>query len=179
MNKTVKITFCSIVTALSVAVMFLSGLIPIATIAIAALVGCFTIPVVAQCSVKWGFAVYTMTAILSFFFVVDKETVLFYVLFFGYYPVIYGMLSRIKNNVLRYIAKLGIFNVAVLIEGLIATYILLLPIEDVGILGKYTIAVIWVLANIVFFMFDYSLRGIIGMYYYRLHSVIKKTFKIQ
>ena len=41
-----KVAFCGIVAALSAVLMFLTGLVPVATLAIPAIAGCLLIPVV-------------------------------------------------------------------------------------------------------------------------------------
>ena len=81
-----KVAFCGIVAALSAVLMFLTGLVPVATLAIPAIAGCLLIPVVVESGLSWGFGVYAVCSVLSFLLAADREAALFYVLFFGYYP---------------------------------------------------------------------------------------------
>lgn len=179
MKYTVKIAFCGIVSALGVAVLFLTGAVPVATIAMPAVAGCLIIPIVAECGAKWGGGVFLITAILSFFLSTDREAFLIYVLFFGYYPALYAVLDRIKNKAGRYVLKLLIFNIAVVAETLIATYILGVPIEMISFLGAFTPVVLLVLANAVFVLYDYALKGLILTYLHRLHPTARRILKIK
>ena len=46
-SKTSKVALCGVIAALSVVVLFLTGVVPVATIALPAVAGCFLIAVVA------------------------------------------------------------------------------------------------------------------------------------
>ena len=64
----------------------------------------------------------------GFLLVPDREAFLFYALFFGYYPVLYAPLGRIQSRVLRYGAKLLVFNAAAVLEVLLSVYVLGIPL---------------------------------------------------
>lgn len=51
-----------------------------------------TIAIVAETNVRYGFAVYCVVSVLADFADTDREAILFYILFFGYYPTLYGLL---------------------------------------------------------------------------------------
>ena len=74
-RNTQKIALCGVVAALSVVVLFLTGIIPVATIALPAVAGCFLIAVVAEIGVRHGFAVYAAVSLLSALIVPDREAV--------------------------------------------------------------------------------------------------------
>ncbi|MEG1426377.1 MAG: hypothetical protein RSC76_01680 [Oscillospiraceae bacterium] len=183
MKQTVKVAFSGIFAALGVVILFLTGVIPVATIALPALAGCILIPVVAECGEKWGFGVFAATAILSFFLAGDREAVLIYALFFGYYPVLYAVLDKIRSKGIRYAVKLMIFNIAAVSEVLIATYIFGIPLENFsfsnGFLGILIPIAFLLLANLVFVVYDYALKGIIFTYFARLHKTAKKFLNIK
>lgn len=177
MKNTVKVTFCGVIAALGVVIMFLSGIIPIASIALPALAGCMLIPVVAECGEKWGFAVFAVTAAVSFFISADKEAFLIYTLFFGYYPVLYGTLDRIKSKYLKYALKLVVFNIAAVSDVLIITFVFGIPFESIEILGDFAPWVLLILANAVFVVYDFALKGVIFTYFQRLHRTAQKILR--
>ena len=177
MKNTLKIAFCGVIAALSVVIMFLTGVVPIATIAIPALAGCFIIPVVAECNVKWGAGVFCVVALLSFFLATDREAFLIYLLFFGYYPVLYAVLDKVKNKVLKYAIKLIIFNIAAVCEVLIVTFVFGIPFETISFLGPFTAVVLLIIANLTFILYDYALKGLIIMYFAKLHKTAARLLK--
>lgn len=178
MNKpSVKVAFCGIIAAVSVIVMMLTGLVPIASIALPAIAGCLLIPVVAEFGAKWGFGVFAVCALVSLIMVPDREAMLFYILFFGYYPVLYAVLNRINSKVLRYIVKFVIFNAAFLLELWLSVKVLGIPFEEIEILGKFTLAVFLILGNLMFFIYDYAMNGLVLMYIRRFRDKIIKIFR--
>lgn len=169
-----KVALCGILAALSTAVMFLTGIIPIATIALPAIAGCLLIPIVAEIGTAWGFGAYVVCGVLSFLLAPDREAALFYVLFFGYYPVLVGVLGRIKSRVPRGAAKFLVFNCAVVAETLLSIYVLGIPLENIGVLGKATPAVLLLLANVVFVLYDRALGGLISLYFSKFHGKVRR-----
>lgn len=176
-SNTSRIALCGVIAALSVVVMFMTGVIPIATFALPAIAGCFLIAVVAETSVRYGFAVYLVVSILSALIVPDREAALLYVIFFGYYPVLYGVLSRIRSKALRWIVKLLVFNSAMIAETILAFYLFSLPMEELMPFGWITIPIMLVLLNAMFILYDLSMNGLIVMYIRRLHPVVQKYLR--
>lgn len=176
-KNTSKIAFCGVMAALSVVIMFLTGLVPIATIAVPAIAGCLLIPVVTECGIKSGWAVFAVVGLLSFFLATDREAFLIYILFFGYYPVLFANLDRIKNKGLKIAAKYAIFNFACVAEVLLAAWLFNIPFEFVDGLGVLTPVVLLVAANVVFYLYDRALPGLILMYYHKFHNMVQKTFR--
>lgn len=172
-----KIALCGVLAALSAVIMFLTGLIPIATIALPAVAGCVLIPIVAELGVKWGFAEYAVCSLVALLLTPDREAALFYIFFFGYYPVLVGVLGNIKNNTLQTAAKYAIFNAAVIIETLMSIYVLGIPWENIGFLGRLTPVVLLVCANVMFYLYDRALRGLIAVYFVKFHDKLRRLLK--
>ena len=177
MKQSMKLAFCGVIAALSTVLMFLTGLAPTATLALPAIAGCLLIPVVVEAGLAWGAGVYGVCCVLSFLLAPDREAFLFYLLFFGYYPVLYAVLGRLRGRVLRYVAKLLVFNAAVALEVLLSVYVLGVPMESFFILGWIGPVVMWLLANAVFILYDLALDGLILQYYRRLHPRLGKLLK--
>lgn len=177
MKSSVKIAFCGMIAALSVALMFLTGIFPMATVALPALAGCLLIPVVAELGKAWGMGVYAVCGVLSFLLAPDREAVLIYLLFFGYYPALFPVLSRLKNRVLRWAAKLAAFNLALAVEALLVFYVLQMPLEEIGFLGGATPVVLVLLANVMFVLYDRVLERVIALYLQRLHGRVRKLLQ--
>ncbi len=177
MKQSGKIAFCGAVAALGTVLMLLQGMVPVASIAIPALAGCFLIPVVVEAGVPWAFGTYGVTAVLAMLVAPDREAALIYLLFFGYYPALYAVLGRIRRKPPRYVAKFAVFNAACIAEALLSLYALGIPLESVAFLGRYTPVVLLVLANIVFFVYDLALDGLIAAYLRRGHPQVSKILK--
>ncbi len=174
-GNTAKTALCGMVSALSLALMMFEGLIQVASIAMPAIAGCLLIPIVAEAGLGWAFGSYGATAALCLLLAPDKEAALIYLLFFGYYPAVLG---RIKNAVLRWGAKLLVFNGAAVGEVLLATYVLGIPWEDIPFLPMpWGMTALLALANVVFVLYEFTLAGLIREYYRRMHGKLSKYFK--
>lgn len=173
MKRSVKIALCGVMAALSVAVMFCTGLLPTATIALPGLAGCFLIPVVAELGFRWGFGTYAVCGVLSFLLVPDREAALFYLLFLGYYPVLYGVLAKIKNKAARWAIKLLLVNAAAGLEVALSFFLLHIPVETGGLM-----AAVWLGLNAVFFLYDMAVRQLIDLYFAKLRPRLQKAFRV-
>lgn len=177
MKKTGILALCGVITALSVVLMVLEGLVSIASIAIPALAGCLLIPIVAEAGMGYAFASYGATGVLSLLLVPDREAALIYLLFFGYYPILFAALSKIKHPVPRWGAKLALFNGAAVAEAMLAIYVLGAPAESftrLPFVGAYGPAVLLGLANLVFILYDFALAGLISQYYRRFRQILAR-----
>ena len=179
MKQSMKIPFCGMIAALSTVVMFLTGLIPVATLALPALAGCFLIPVVGEIGVPWGFGVYAVCAVLSFLLAPDREAALCYLLFFGYYPVLTALFGRVQNRALRVMLKLLLFNAAAVSEGLLTIYVLGIPWESMGFLGDAGIPLLLLMANVMFLLYDRALGGLIVLYFRKFRTPVRRLLKLK
>ncbi len=177
LKNTIKVAFCGVMAALSTVVMFLTGVFPTVTIAFPAVAGCLLVPVVAEFGRVWGLGTYLVCCVLSFLLAPDREAALIYTLFFGYYPVLLPVLEQIGNRVLKWAAKILLFNAMCLAETALSIYVLGIPWENIGILGKATPVVLLVLANAVFLLYDRALKGLIAVYFQKLHSRVSRALR--
>ena len=177
MSRTFQITFSGIVAALSTVVMLLAGIIPIATYALPALAGVFTIAIVIELNVGWAFAVYAVTGAISAFAVADKEAALLYILFLGYYPIVKALIERIKNKIVQFVLKFALFNAAAVGAYFLAMWLLQLPEDAFVIFGVHLPWVLLILGNAVFVIYDFALSGLVVLYVKRLHPMFSRWMK--
>ena len=110
-----KIALCGVLSALSVVLLLVGNVLQIGTYAAPMLASFLLIPVLEDYGKKYALLLYAVVSLLSLFLVPDKELVLFYVLVLGYYPVLRVRLNNIRRGVLRWVAKFGCFNAAVVV----------------------------------------------------------------
>lgn len=189
MNNTVKLALTSVITALSLVIMFMTGLLPVMTYALPALSGMLITFVVIEISKSWAVYTYVAVSILSIIVVPDKEAAVIYALFLGYYPIIksviektalkkYGTKSRKNVKLLEWIIKLLIFNIAI-----IAAYAIIInvffPVEDMELFGKYTMIIMLVLGNAAFILYDIALTKLITLYMIKYRKLFFSKLKIK
>ena len=141
-RKSLRVAYCGMTAALSVALMLLGGVIPAATYAVPLLCGLLLLPVLLEFDVKAAWSTYAAAALIALLMDFDKEAAFFYI-FLGYYPIVKWRLDRIKNKYRRTAAKLLLFAAAMgLMYGLLA---LLFP--TAAFLAEFRAMGLWMLAG--------------------------------
>lgn len=177
MKKSIKAAVGGMCTALSVVLMFLGGVLYIFTYAVPMLLGILMTMLKKTFGNSTALSVYAATSILSFILVSEKECVLMYVLFFGYYPVLKPCLERVKPKAVSVLLKFLIFNIAVLVIEIISVYVFGIPFFEDGVFSKTILILFAVLMNITFFMYEFMLKYYLLVYERKLEKRILKLLK--
>ena len=175
MKKSRKMALTGMLCALAVVIMMLGGVIPLATFCCPALAGLMMIPVFVECGEKLSWCAYAAIAALSLILCPDKEAALL-LAFIGYYPILRWRLDQLRSSLLRVVAKLGVFNLAVL--AMYALSILVLQMDQ--ILREYqemglalTIACLLV-GNVTLLLYDRLIAIMTALYVNRLRGRLMK-----
>ena len=175
MKKSRKMALTGMLCALAVVLMMLGGVIPLATFCCPALAGLMLIPVFVECGEKLSWCAYAAIAALSLILCPDKEAALL-LAFIGYYPILRWRLDQLRSRLLRVVAKLGVFNQAVL--AMYALSILVLQMDQ--ILREYqemglalTVACLLV-GNVTMLLYDRLIAIMTALYVNRLRGRLMK-----
>ena len=176
MKNSVKIAVCGISTALSVVLLFLGGVMPL-FIYIMPMASSFIMIMLRKTfGVSDAMITYVATSLLSFILVPNRECMLMYVMFFGFYPILFPRLAKIKNGFLRGFVKFLIFNIMVALVQLVLIYVFGIPFteENTGVI----LIVIFVLSMyLLFVIYDIVVKLMYIVYERKLEKKIKKYFK--
>ena len=120
---------------------------------------------------------YVSTGLLSFFLVPDKECMLMYVLFFGYYTIVRQWIGRLRPRSVALAAECLLFNAALAAVNLLLVYVFAIPMDAVSS-NKWFLVGFWLAMNLLFFLYE-RLLGVAELLYARkiekrLRSVFKK-----
>ena len=164
-KKSTQVAMGGIASALCLLLMLLT-IIPIATYTMPALAGMVLIVVVIENGYSTAWMVYAAVGFLPLFICPDKEAAMLFVGFFGYYPVLKGKLEKIRVRLVEYLVKFVVFNVAMIANYLIIIYLFGIQdvLEEVGPLGQYSVLLLLLMGNVVFFIYDVALSRIITAY---------------
>ena len=175
MKRSKKMALTGMLCALAVVLMMLGGVIPLATFCCPALAGLMLIPVFVECGEKLSWCAYAAIAALSLILCPDKEAALL-LAFIGYYPILRWRLDQLRSRLLRVVAKLGVFNLAVL--AMYALSILVLQMDQ--ILREYqemglalTVACLLV-GNVTLLLYDRLIAIMTALYVNRLRGRLMK-----
>ena len=135
------------------------------------------IMIVIEMGARWAWPTFAVVAILSVFFVPDKQAALLYVIFFGYYPILKALIERLKNKIVQWVLKYAVFNAAIVSAYFIAIYLLNIPADSLSLFGVSLPWVFWIAGNVIFFIYDIAITGVVAFYIKQLHKVFRKWFQ--
>lgn len=179
MNQSMRLAFCSMVTAVSVVVLFLTGVVPIGKYALPALAGLLLIAVVVELGFRWAWSVYAAVSLLSALLAADKEAVLCYVLILGCYPIIKAAIEKRTKKAVGFLLKFAFFNAAAILEFYIAVLLLNVPRDSFEVFGVNAPWLFLLAGNVVFAIYDYAASLLVTGYYRKFHAAVNKWLHIQ
>lgn len=155
-KKCTQIAIGGVFSALSLLLMFLTGLIPFATYALPAIAGAMLIAVLHENGRSTAFLVYVSVSVLSMFIVPDREAAVMFVLLFGYYPIARELIEKLKIKLVRWVVKLALFNIAIISSFLVMIFIFGMKevLSDMSDWGKYSALAFLLVGNIIFIAYD-------------------------
>lgn len=106
-----RTALCGLLAAVSVVVLMLGGLIPVALYACPILAMAALLPIREEFGRSAALTTYAAVSILAVLLVADKELALLYV-FFGWYVPLQPLLDRLRPRLLRAAVKLALGNLA-------------------------------------------------------------------
>ena len=164
---------CAVVAALETVMMLLTGLTRVGTYALPCFAGMLTIVIVMEYRCKWAFAVYAVTALLSFFLSADKEAVAFFIALFGYYPILKNILEKnISNRFVQYLIKFAVFNAAAVGCFYITMLLLSVSPDEYTLFGVYIPLAFLAVGNVFFLLYDLSINVFVRFYVQRLRGAL-------
>lgn len=181
MGKQIRsLTLCSVLAALGVVMLYLGSLIEVMDLTTVFLASFLVVVVILELKAPWHFLLWAVTSLLSLLLLPNKFCAFEYAIFGGLYPILkfyYEKCSRTLANVLKILSFNVLFFVAVLV------FIYLFGLEEVTlpVIGTATpvmyVAVMAVLANVVFVLYDILLTRFIIIYEQKYRKRLKRIFK--
>ena len=158
-------------TALGVIFLGIGALLEVLDISMAVVASFCVIIAVIEYNKGTPWMVYAAISILSFLLVPNKLPAIFFTLFFGFYPILKGILEA-RPKVICWLLKEIIFNVS--LAAIIVIYMTLF-FQNVTppIPLHWLIVIAVVLCEIVFVLYDFALTRIISFYVIKLRKKLK------
>ena len=174
MKTSVKVSLGGVIAALSLALMFMSALIPFGTFAFPTFAGMLLVVMVIEIGYPYALAVYVATAVLSFLLVPDKEAALVYASFFGFYPVV----KSLPNKIVQYIVKFLLFNACMIAYFFIGVKLLSIPEDSFSVFGLNIPLLFLLLGNLYFFIYDICVTRLVIIYLQKWRHKLNKNTKL-
>lgn len=163
------LAFGGICTALSLVCLFLGGVISINTFALMALASVFTGVMYIEGGIRYSVLTFIAVSLLAFVLPVDKMCFIYYIGFFGYYPIAKGLIERLSKLTFEILIKTVLFAVV----SFAGVYIIcrVMGISISNFLPWQAIALAGIIA---FHIYDYALSVFFAFYEKRIREKIKR-----
>ena len=168
MKNSRTIALAAILSALSVALLFIGSASQIMDLSCAAMASIIVVYAVIELKGVWPYLIYAVTSLISLLILPDKFASVIYFLFAGYYPMLKLLFEKMRKPVVEWILKLVVFNAA--ISGIIWVSLQFLYLEEEGVAFTW---IVYAVSNAVFILFDIALTRLISAYL----AVWRKRFK--
>ena len=171
MKSSRRMALTGVLCALAVVVMMMGGLIPLATFCCPAIAALVLIPIFVECGEKTAWAAWAAVAMLGLMLCPDKEAALLFV-FIGYYPILRWRLEQIRRAPVRLLAKLGVFNLAVVAMYALCIFVFRLEqvLSDYREMGLMLTAACLLIGNFTLLLYDRLLGVLTRLYVERLRG---------
>ncbi len=172
-QRTMRVAFCGMMTALSVVLMLLGGLIPVLLYISPLVAGLLLLAVLMEYGRKAAWLTWLAAALCVLIIGVDKEAAFFYV-FVGYYPILkWDIDRRISGRWLRFAVKTLLFTGATGLMYLLLSLLFpaLMLTEEFG--GLWMTVLFVLLLNACLLMYDRTLVSIAVMYDRKLRPKLR------
>ena len=170
----VKVAIGGVLSAMALVLMMLTGVFPFGTYAFPVIAGVMLIAIYLEFGFKWSMLVYGVISIMSVLFVADKEAALFFLLLFGYYPVVKSYIERLKSKITQYIIKLSIFNAAAVSVYFLLLLVFGMPADSFELFGVNIPLVFLIVGNFVFLIYDFAINVFVAQYLQKYRKILFK-----
>ena len=172
-----RVALCGILTALAVAWMLAAGFFGVLTYAAPMVAGGLLIVPVKEYGSGTALTMFAAVSLLSLILVTDKELALFYVLLFGYYPILQPLINRLSRRPIRMLLKGLVFNAGGLLAMGLAAYVFRIPLWD-GARPAWPLLVGFAAAaNVCFALYDRALLQFFTLYDVKICVWLHKLFR--
>lgn len=184
LSTAAKTAIGGMVVALSV-VILLPTAFEILVYALPAMAGMLTMVCVIELGKSWSLGVYFATSTIGLLLVPNKEAVVMYVAFFGYYPIVKALLESKLPKLPEYIIKFAVFNASVLLAYILLIKVFGMPFDEVmGISdnaswSRLAVPIMLGMGNVVFIVFDLALTRVATAYLAVWQRRFKKMFRFK
>lgn len=171
MSKEIKkITLSSIFSGLTVALIIVGSLFELLDLTCAAF-GALTVYIsMLEIKGKYPFLIYLTASVLSLILIPLSTATLYYVAFFGYYPILRYRLRKLKKVFSKLIC-FGLFNFTMILLYLLFKAAFALQNEP-----YVMYLVLLITANVFFLCFDFALDVFAYIYIKKIRPKLKKHF---
>ena len=165
-----KLAFGAILTALSVALLWIGSIVPTGRIALVAMASLLPAAAVLHSGLPLSFLVYAASALLALLILPDKTCAVAYALVLGWYGPVKSIIERLDRLVLEWVIKIVLFAIVACVFYFVFTAMFLSLISLTAMPFAWLVIPVLLTA---FVLYDVAFTGLIAMYQDRVAKHIR------
>lgn len=171
-NRSRKVALGGVCAALALVVMLVGVFLPLSTFSAPILASLLLVPLTVELGGRTTLICYGAVAALSLLLIPDREVVLLFLLLTGYYPVIQPRFLKITIKPLRYVFKLLLFNISIVITYLILLFLFVSPSvqQEFAENAPWFLVLTLIVANVLFILYDILIDKVRIIYVYQFRK---------
>ena len=183
-HKTKKLTASALLAALGVALLFLGSFIETLDLTVACLASFFCLFAVIEIEGAYPWLIFATTGILAVVLMPYSLGGWFYLLIFGYYPILKDKIERLPK-VFALAIKIVLCNLALIFGTLVTFFLFFGNTEGKTLIDAFMFVFggeeigeifaigVYLLANVTFIVYDFALTRLIIFYFAKIRKRIK------
>lgn len=173
-NSCYNVARCGVHSSLALLAMFLSSVIPPLEMLLPMYAGFLVYIASKECGVKWGTLSFLCVSLLSLFISPSKTSVVFFIGFFGYYPIIAHVTEDLPTPI-KFALKAVIYNTVTFLYFKAASAMApgFDPLSLFRSIGEWALPALITFSNAFFMAYDLNIGLTYEAYQGKLMSVIK------
>ena len=175
MKRSGQIALGGMFGALSL-VCLLGTVFPYGLYALPALAGVMLLPLALEFGTRWGLAGYAAVGLLALFVTPSMEAKVLFLAFFGYYPTLKLWLEGHTHRWVGCLIKFAVFNLTMVGSYVLMLRVFGLPADSFELFGVSLPLVFLAAGNVIFWVFDAALTGVVQMYWKKWHPRFCRMF---
>ena len=165
-----RVALSAILTALSMAVLWGSAIVPWGRIGLVAVAGLLPAAAIISAGLAAGGLCWAGTSVLALILLPDKGCGLLYLILFGLYPLVKWAAERLRRLPLELVGKLAFFNVVLTVLWFGLRGVLLWGLPQAAEMGR----LLYPIGNVVFLAYDYGFSKLIAFYVARIDRPMRR-----
>lgn len=159
----------AVLGAVSLILVYIAAVAPSGNWGLVAVAGLLPAAAVISVGLGAGVLCWAGVSLLSFLLLPGKFCALLYTALFGLYPLVKSLIERLRRRGLEYLLKLAFFN---------AAFTLIFLVMRAAVLDSLPAAlgttwVLYLVANVVFLVYDFGFSRLIGFYVARISRAVR------
>lgn len=176
-SSTQMLALTGLLSAVCLVLLFAASVVPSGWTGLTAVSGLAVAVAVSAAGYLSGVLCYLVSGILGLLLIPGKHVAVLFLCLFGIYPIVKNLLEKLRNRALELVLKLAFGEVVLALLYLLAYSLFFASLVSAWTYSIPFVPVFFVLAGIVFLIYDYAFSKVMALLQARLIPQLQRRFR--